>query len=695
MEPDAIAQAERAARLAALDGSSARSELLVELIRFEAERAWKRADVLEAVWLALEALALTTVLDDPAPAARAIYTLLEEMSGEGGPGLRSIDTDLPVILAMLRDAADYLADVEPGVSPAIFELADAYARLALFVGDAAFYLDQPVRQDIRSAIAACNADPLLVGPLPREVFERCLETLVHLITSELGREELVGDADGPFAPAFLRREMGLVSWQRAAYLDGYLNWLLGDNCPVPAWHNPLEWSLLIQYLARWVGQRPVFFDSARWRDAVDIFVLQSIAQRDANETFLDCLTGTGSVRTDPVQRLLTAHARALTNLNQALSAESDRYYAEVTRAGADINLDGDASQLTAYRPEGLTVSPCPQAQVCGVRVELPVSRALLGQFPNPYLLADQIRMGRLKLCYDRVRWLEREMLSARSDDPRVANYRGRLSFELVGSFERSGEAETVFRQRLIAAESKHYLFASSDPAVLAMDCPNALAGEPVASQLPDERSGLVPNRLTYFVSQPVTAEAEMLANWDRGAEWRDWFVTGGRVEMIESSDGAALALAVQAELANLISRRERQLASRLLSPLTTDQADPLTRAMADVAENSALLRRVLEIHYPRVIRHDNEVRALLAGESSLLTRDRVRQLGDSGLPLGQTASLGRERLEALNASWARLPASLREMGQAAPELDFAAERLESLRRLSRSWLENAESSPDP
>ncbi len=694
-ESAALEQAGRVARLARLEGSSARSELLVELVRFEAERAWMRGDGLGAVWLALEALARTTALEDPAPAARSIDALLEQIIGDSGRSLRQIDTDLPVILAMLQDAAGYLAEPESGVSSAMSELADAYARLALFAGDAAFYLEQPVREDIRSAIAACNADPLLVGPLPREMFERCLETLVRLMTSELGREELVGDGDGPYAPTFLRREMGLVSWQRAAYLDGHLNWLLGDSCPVPQWQNPLEWSLLVQYLARWVAQRPVFFDSARWRDAVDVFVRQSIAQRESTETFLDCLTGTGSVRRDPVQQLLAAHGTALTALNGALTSESDRFYAEVTRAAADIDLDGDASQLTAYRPEGLSVGPCPEAQACGVRAELPVSRALLGQFPNAYLLADQIRMGQLDLCYDAVRWVEREVLPARNNDSRVADYHGRLSFELVGSFERNGVAETVFRQRLIASDSRHYLFASSEPAVFEMDCPNALAGEPVASRLPEDRPGLVPNRLTYFVSQPVSAETVILANWDRGAEWRDWFVTGGRVEMIESSDGSALALAVEAELANLVSRRERQLASRLLSPLTTDQADPLTSAMAVVAENSALLRRILEIHYPRVIRHDNEIRALLSGENSLLTRDRVRQVGDGGRPLRRTASIGRERMDALIARWARLPASLREFGQAAPELDFASERLESLRRLSRSWLEDAESSPDP
>jgi len=670
----------------------------VQLLRDDAELAWSEGRQLAAIWMLLHALAEVAVREDPQAIAAELTALLETFGADPGRTLREIDTDLPVVLALLEDAALQLVPDPPNRNAALLELGDAYARLALFAGDASFYMDQPVREDVRAAMDACSIDPALVGPLPREVFERCLERLVGLMGEALGREELVGDGDGPFSDLFLRREMSLVSWQRVAYLDGHLNWLLAASCEPPAWQNPLEWSLLAHYLGRWVAQRPVFFDSPRWREAVDRFEQQAAAQREATVQFIDCLTGLGSERLDPVQRLIDRHSQALDRLSEAIDSAEAEFYAAATRPSADIDLDGDAAQPTNYRPEGLTIGPCEGAEVCGVRAQLSVSRALLGGFPNAFLLADQLRIGQLDLCYENVRWVDRQARPTRSQDPRVANYEGHLSFDLIGTFERSGESEVVFRQRLRAAEATPYLFASSDPEVLEMSCPDALAGQPIPSRLPDDHLGLVPDRLTYFVSQPTTAEAELLANWDRGAEWRDWFVTGDRVERLENSDGLLLAGEVEAELDRLSRQLEREISGRLLSRLSLadPSPDPLSSAMATVAENTALLRRILEIHYPRVIRHDQGIRSSLTGESGLLNRDRVRQLTDSASRLSEAAALGRARLEAFRMRWLALPIELREFGQVSPELDFAAERLTELRQLSRSWLgASAESLPDP
>ena len=699
-EPSSLAraQADRViARMAADDPEEAR-RILIDIIRAEAALEWSSGLRLPAVWGLLHALAEATALANPEAVAGELVTQLADYNSDTGRDLRLIDTDLPVVLALLEDAAIQLAAAEPAaVAVALGLLSDAYARLALFAGDAEFYLDQPVRDDLRSAIAACTVDPELVGPLPRSLFEDCLARLAAQMGEPLGRVELVGDSGGPFSSVFLQREMGLVSWQRVAYLDGHLNWLLGANCSTPDWQNPLEWSLLAHYLSRWVAQRPVFFDSPRWRDAVDTFERQAQLQREASILYIDCLSGLGSERLDPVTRLIDRHQQVLITLDQALQDAEASFYAEVTRPQADIDLDSDSAQLTRYRPEGLAIGPCEETEVCGVTAQLSVSRALLGEFPNAFLLADQLELGELDLCYQDIRWEDRQARSVPNNDPRVANYFGHLSFDLVGSFERSGQTQTVFRHRLRSTEPRHYLFASSAPELLEMDCPNALAGQPIASQLAEDHLGLVPDRLTYFVSQPTTAQAELLANWDQGAEWRDWFVTGGRVEKIVISDGAELAVEVDAELDRLARQRDRELSARLLSRLNPSQSAPdaLTAAMSAVADNTALIRRVLEIHYPRVIRQDSIIRGLLTGEGGLLNRDRVRQLGDSEIVLGDIATLGRARLDRLREHWSGLPIELRESGQVSPELDFAAEQLAYLRRLSRSWLERDESSPDP
>lgn len=658
-----------------------RARIRDDILRAEAIDAWQTGRLLDALWFTFEGLARLTQIDGRAGDMAAEWAeWLETRESERGGELRLIDLDLPVVLALLGDAADYMASPERATQSAIAELANVYARLALFAPDLAFYLDQPVRQSVRRVLSACNPDPLLVGPLPREVFERCARSLERMLAGELGSEELVGGAQGPFAPEFLRRELGLVSWQRAAYLDGHLNWLLESQCQPPAWTNVLEWSLLSHHLVRWVSQRPVFFTGSAWRDTVERLTVQMRGQAQAHAEWIDCLTGRGSRRRDPVIRLLSLHREALGEVDRMLSQQRAAFYEASTRPGADIDLDGPADQVTAYRPQDLVIGPCPSSNTCGARVELPVSRALLGQFPNAFLLADQVGMGELGLCYDQVRWVERSMEPARRPASGVANYRGRLSFDLVGTFRREDTDQTVFRYRLTDAETRHYLFAAEDEALLARDCPIDQVGKAVASRLPDDQPGLVPNRLTYFTSTPTTPEAEMLANWDRGAEWRDWFVTGRRVASIESADSADMELAVQAELAEIVGRRERQLVAPLINPPRAGDEDPLVTAMARVADSAALLRRVLELHYPRIIRQHAPVRALLTGEQGLITRDRVRLLRDGGVAASRMPALGLERAERLLNTWLELPEMLREQGQRAPEVDYSLERLSALQR---------------
>ncbi len=688
-------QAERVMAMNELSRGPQRHLDIAELLLDEARIHEHQEQILAMVWTLMEGLILLSDVQEDHALAGEYRRFLDSLVEMDPVRWRVVDTGLPVILALMHDAAAHLAESEPGTLAAMSELADAYARLALFASDAAFYLDQPVREDIRHAISQCNPDPLLVGPLPREMFDACLAELTGLLTEELDREELTGDGSGPFAAEFLRREMGLVSWQRASYLDGHLNWHLNAACQPVDWVNVLEWSILMQYLVCWVPQRPVFFGALRWQEAIASIVDRGRNLEQGRAAWVDCVTGLGTTRSDPVQRLLERHERAQANLAGAMQDAISQYYESVTRSGADIDLDAGTDQVTAYRPEGLMVRPCQEAATCGARIELPASRALLGLFPNPYLLADQIGLGELQLCYGNVRWVDREKRSARGADDRVANYHGRLSFELTGSFARDEEEEVIFRQRLTSGEPRHYLFASADPSILEMECPSGLAGESVASELPERRLGLVPNRLTYFVSLPTTAESQLIANWDRGSEWRDWFVTGRQVESLIDSDGDSeeLTVLVRATLSELTNRRERQLSASLLNPPGPDSSDPLTRAMSEVSDNTTLLRRVVELHYPRLLRHDDGIRSAFSGEGGLLTRERVRQMRDAGQPMASVPLLGRERMERLRENWLALPALLRESGQPAPEFDYGQEKLDMLKWLNRSWPTTFESSP--
>lgn len=676
----AQAQAQRMRQLPDLEDAEARARLRDSMLRAEADFAWRQGRELEAVWLAYEALLRQTQLSMPSELARGWLEWFEQLDSDRVGESRLVDLNLPLIIALLGDAAAYMASSEPALEAALDELADVYARLALFASDLDFYLEQPVRQPVRRAIADCNLDPQLIGPRPREVFERCAHNILALLADGLASDELVGGAQGPFAAEFLRRELGLVSWQRAAYLDGHLDWLVQAQCQSPEWINMLEWSLLVDHLVRWIGQRPVFFSGSGWQTALDGMAERMRELGRAHVEWLDCITGQGSERRDPVLRLIDRHHDALSELAALLARANRDFYTAVTRPGADIDLDGPADQVTAYRPENLEIGPCPEADTCGARIALPVSRALLGLFPNAFLLADQIGMGQLDLCYEHVQWVDRHATPARQSTSRMANYHGRLSFDLLGSYVGNQERQTVFRYRLTDSRSRHYLFAAESQDTLALACPQELIGQSIKSQMPADNPGLVPNRLTYFASAPTTPEVEFALNWDVGAEWRDWFVTGRGVERLEAVDGSELETQVQARLAALSGRRERQLSAPLINPTRADESDPLALAMARASDTAALLRRSLELHYPRIIRQHAPVRAMLAGEAGLITRDRVRMMRDNGVGVVRIPQLGLDRVDQLTRAWLALPEVLRERGQRAPEVDYALERLAALRR---------------
>lgn len=644
------------------------------------EWQWRQEQWLAATWTLLDA-GVRTLDDSPESAARVLETLrrIDRMAGIDTRAVRSTDTTLPLVLALIADAMEAWSAGERR-QWARNELSHAYARLALFLPEANFYLDQPVRQNISEGLTRCAGPSLMGEPVARGFYEGCLDAVFGLIFNELRIDELTGSAGDTYADEFLRREMELATWQRGDYLLGHLDWTLGGNCPEPSSINVLEWSLLTELLARWAPMRPVYFGAEQWQTALDDALETGLSAAAAVASRVAC---SGAMSRDPLARLMAEHRRHLQTLEDVLSREIAEFRRNHLRPGADVNLQTApaAGHATAYRPETLTLGPCGGEPSCGVRIQLPVSRALTGLFPDAFLLADQSRMGELGLCYEQVRWVDRRQAPARSNDDSVANYFGRLSFDLVGHFRSGDSQREVFRRRLVDDRERLYLFAAADADLLELDCPAEIIGQPVASELPESDIQLVPRRLTYFSSAPVTPERLMATNWDRGAEWRDWFLSEGRVEVLTRADGNDLMASVSLHLAELAGRQERILSHRMLRQPANSESDPLTGAMSALTDNVAFMRRVAELLYPVQLRHDPELRGALSGEIGLLSRDRLRTLQAGGLTLREVPEIAISRLDALRQHWLSLPAAMRDNGQPAPELVTGIERLRTLERL--------------
>jgi len=495
---------------------------------------------------------------------------------------------------------------------------------------------------------------------------------------DLSSEELVG-ATGPLSEEFLVRELDLVSWQRARYLDSYINWLLGGQCGAPARVNALEWNLashwLLGFTRRGLPETP----------APDLDVWYSLLAEveelsQSNRDWMDCIAGMGGERLDLVSRLLAIQADELERLEQHIQQASNDFYSDVTRSGADISLDEPVSPQTTYRNLTLRVGPCDAARACGSRVELPGDEALLGLVPEGFWLAEQLRLGEISFCYDDVRWVDRVQSPARQDHSGVADYSGRLSVDFKVRFQRAGgQSETILNKRLVSGERKNYFFGSADASNLAIDCPHGLEGQPIGSELRADGSGLVPSRLTYFTSVPTQASAYLLSQWP---SWRARLSDGAdssesmpeegvELEVIETADDTAILTETEKMRLALVDRRERALATRLAN-IEVSADDALAQSMREVSMTSRLLRRVMELHYGKIIRQDDQIRAFVAGDAGLLTREDIRFSRDQGLPMLEIADLGRARLERFREDWLEWPLTIREQGQGIPEIDWVA-----------------------
>src|SRR5699024_4150584 len=149
-------QARRVRALAAADSALERARIHDQILQAQARRAWETGRLLDALWFAFEGLARLLPANESAGEMAADWAgWLAAVAGEHSRSLRLIDFDLPVVLALLGDAADALATPERSLQPAVAALADSYARLTLFAPDLAFYLDQPVREGVRRVISIC------------------------------------------------------------------------------------------------------------------------------------------------------------------------------------------------------------------------------------------------------------------------------------------------------------------------------------------------------------------------------------------------------------------------------------------------------------------------------------------------------------------------------------------------------------
>jgi hypothetical protein len=628
---------------------------------------------------------------ESAAVAALLNEILPGISASFAREFAAIDPRLNTALAVAFDVSSALARQLPEAAERRRlekELADAVARLALLVPDMGFYFDLPVRDPVAGGVDACagliaEAGSAEDSPLTRELFDDCLQTLVDLADGVARESQLSGDPDGPFGEAQLNRELTLTAGQRINYGIGYLHDRYSTGCALPGrpLPNPLEWAFLATFMSWFAEQSPVYFQTPE--NEQRLATMREIG-REITSTVseqVDCLAGVGVGVNDPVKRVTLSYRSELRALAENLQLAQQEFRDRSLAPGADVQLGADAGQSTAYRPDQLQILPCDINTACEMTTALSSTRALVGLFPDSYLLADQTGLGQVEICYDDMGWEERRSEPVRPGDENVANYYGKLAFTLRGRFTGPQGTDELFAFRFRSPTEHHYMFGAAAAEVLEDACPVEWIGQRIVTSMPGVDRGLVPNRLTYL-SAPRSLPSRLLAsNWDRGSEWRDWFVTGIGVEALELPPAPDITPALAQHLLGLRRLEQEAIYGSLLQRNGVEAEDgltPLHRELNRLGNAKALIRLQLMLFYPQVLTQSEPLRAALAGNAGLLDPLVLNRFREARVPVAEMIRLADERLQAFEAEWAAVPEAIRRRGAAGDSVVHALARLNAL-----------------
>jgi hypothetical protein len=585
-----------------------------------------------------------------------------------------------------EEPVDYARDIRA----ARLILADAVAQLALLIPDMAYYFDTPVRARIVRETDSCirlaaKTDETGVPVLMRRQFDSCMETLLQLAERESRLAELSGDMNGPFTNETLRRETSVAPWQRINYAIGFIEEHFSTQCLPPAnvLPNPLEWAVLANTMSWFAEHSPEFFETtenenriARMR-SIGEEIIQAMAEQS------ECLAASGTGLNDLVSRVMTEYEIALRQLNFGIRKAEVDFRTEKLKPGADIALDKDASQNTSFRPDNLVITPCDPRNVCEMSGNLSATRALIGLFPNEYLISDQTGMGRIEICYRNMEWVERRSELVRADDENVANYFGQLGFELVGRYIENDQVTDIFGYRFTSPEEHHYLFAQASEEVLNDSCPVEWVGSRTVTPLREDRGGVVPDRLTYLAAARKLPSRLLQNNWDRGAEWRDWFVTGIGVSTLELDAPPEIMTRLNQHLQSLYQGEQMEIYQRILLPNARNSKGEdasLYNEMSEVSIAKAILRMQMVLFYPEQLIDTDAIRKAIAGDAGLLEQRTLRRFKGDNVPLTSVSRIARDRLSRFSEVWLDQPEARRKQGSSPASLMYALTRINTLYR---------------
>ncbi len=465
-------------------------------------------------------------------------------------------------------------DFQQHMAAVFFSLPDIHA-----------YLAQPFRRLLQQQLEVClniseEETPLPDEPIEQRQYSGCVEDLAHWAGVLAKSDEMAGNLNPPEDDEALARVLELPPWQTINTLYAME---AQEDCLTEEQRkaNPFEWFL---------GSESLIWFNERWPQYLEKYHPTAFLQWPIS-TGWQLQKGYACLK-QPIHATLARRLAQVVaqwqRVKHLITAVADEYRQQHLKPGSDIDLLGSVQQASHYRPENLQIGPCDPKNTCGVHSQLEPSRALLALFPNHLLLADQLNLGTIRLCYDDVGWEDREAGPTHLSNPAVANYYGHLALSLKGFYN----DKLVFARRIQSLQKYHYLFGRNDDKVLQLSCPLPILGEQIVTQLPEGTHGLLPNRLTFLTAARANADAIVKHNWTDGEEWRDRLADDLRVKVLASNSLDDVRLLVEEKFIEHTSAVQKTLYGLLLEQ---QQARSETQqALLDAARKYHLYRQLVQ-----------------------------------------------------------------------------------------------------
>jgi hypothetical protein len=293
--------------------------------------------------------------------------------------------------------------------------------------------------------------------------------------------------------------------------------------------------------------------------------------------------------------------------------------------------------------------------------------------------------------------VERRAEHVRPDDDNVADYFGKLSFDLKGRYKEGEEVRDIFGATFVSPQEHNYLIAGATEEVLNDPCPVEWVGTQIVTpRSKEEGFMIVPNRLTYLAASRSRPSELMNANWSKGEEWRDRFITGMGVRPIEFETDRTIYDRLGQHLHSLYQAEQQAIYGGMLraSQSSSDEDFRMLNALLDrVTTYKSLLQAILILFYPETILDSDEIRGMLAGQGGLLDEAIIRRFRSNNAAISEIHQAGLARVDRFHALWKQTPESVVRSGSVPVSMAHAMARLNYIDKLYFSGVPEAAVTP--